>query len=95
MILYKVNIIKHTDHSTIKSIEHVDNNYYYDNKPFFADCMFQGPDFPGGITNKGWTFNSEQNYYLIDIKSYNININNGGSYNNPTIMILTYDPSLT
>jgi hypothetical protein len=57
--------------------------------------MFQGqaishylpettPDYPGGITNKGWTFNSEQNYYLIDIKSYNININNGGSYNNPT-----------
>jgi len=84
LILYKIDIIKHSDHSTIKSIEHVDNSYYYDNiKLFESDCMFGGPHFPGGLTNKGWAYNSINSYYLIDITTYNMNISAGSSCDNP------------
>ena len=79
MNLYKLNIVSHIDHTKLKSIEHVDNNYYYDNKHLLTDCMISNIS---DNENRGWAFCKEKSFYLIDIHTYNMEISEE-SFNNP------------
>ena len=78
MNLYKVELQRNNDsHPTIKSIKHIENNYYYNNLFLF---QHGGTDY---LIKSGWAFNEEQNFYLFD--THNISFMSG---DNPSTSII-------